>query len=112
MSLDSIGTVPDLTDRVVRVSFAPAGGETTSSSGDNLGNNTAAAAGAVPEHSNKEPDQVSLGKDIIDDYETTTNYDDITGNVSNPPAYDTLSTHSRVSASDPPPEYQTVTELS
>lgn len=28
------------------------------------------------------------------------------GNVSNPPAYDTLSTHSRISVSDPPPEYQ------
>ena len=26
LSLDSVGTVPDLTDRVVRVSFAPAGG--------------------------------------------------------------------------------------
>ena len=26
-SLDSIGTVPDLTDRVIRVSFAPTGGQ-------------------------------------------------------------------------------------
>ena len=112
MSLDSIGTVPDLTDRVVRVSFAPAGVETSASPGDNTDNNTAAAA-AVPEHSNKDPDQVSLGKDVIDDDENATNYNDnVAGNVSNPPAYDTLSTHSRVSASDPPPEYQTVTELS
>ena len=30
--------------------------------------------------------------------------------VSRPPAYDTLSTHSRVSASDPPPEYVDATE--
>ena len=110
MSLDSIGTVPDLTDRVVRVSFAPAGGETSTSSGDNPANITAAAA-VVPEHSNKDPDQVSLGKNIVID-DNVTDYDNnVTGNVSNPPAYDTLSTHSRVSASDPPPEYQTVTEL-
>ena len=32
MSIDSVGSVPDLTDRVVRVSFAPTGG---ASSGDN-----------------------------------------------------------------------------
>ena len=32
LSLDSTGTVPDLTDRVVRVSFAPAGEAGTSSS--------------------------------------------------------------------------------
>ena len=32
----------------------------------------------------------------------------VSGCVSNPPPYDTLSTHSRVSASDPPPEYASV----
>ena len=74
-SLDSVGSVSDLTDRVVRVSFAPTG-DTES-------------IGVVADTGGGE-DQISVGA------------------VSNPPAYDTLSTHSRVSASEPPPEYHAV----
>jgi len=68
LSLTSTGTVPDLTDRVIRVSFAPEG----------LG-----SAPASP----KTP---------------------TTPGTPSPPDYDTLSTHSRVSASDPPPDYAVV----
>ena len=80
VSLDSLGTVPDLTDRVVRVSFAPTGdsepgpGPSQTVSGAQTGGE----------------DQISVG------------------GVSNPPDYDTLSQHSRVSASEPPPEYHAV----
>lgn len=48
MSIDSVGSVPDLTDRVVRVSFAPTGGG--AASGDS----------AVPDK-NKDKDNVSVG---------------------------------------------------
>lgn len=65
LSLTSTGSVPDLTDRVVRVSFAPEG---LSSAAESPG------TPSVP-------------------------------GTPSPPDYDTLSTHSRVSASDPPPEY-------
>ena len=65
-----MGSVPDLTDRVVRVSFAPTGDTDT--------------IGVLPEGS----DEMSVG------------------GVSNPPAYDTLSTHS--AQSEPPPEYHAV----
>ena len=80
MSLDSVGTVPDLTDRVVRVSFAPTGD-------------------TEPEPSNTVTPSVGQtgGEDQIS-----------VGGVSNPPDYDTLSQHSRVSASEPPPEYHAV----
>ena len=78
VSLDSVGTVPDLTDRVVRVSFAPTGNTETIDVLPEAGTETEAGS------------EVSLG------------------GVSGPPAYDTLSTHSRVSASEPPPEYHAV----
>merc|ERR1719167_206333 len=68
LSLTSTGTVPDLTDRVIRVSFAPEG------------------LGSAPD-SPKTPS---------------------TPGTPSPPDYDTLSTHSRVSASDPPPDYAVV----
>merc|ERR1719167_1031848 len=68
LSLTSTGTVPDLTDRVIRVSFAPEG------------------LGSAPD-SPKTPS---------------------TPGTPSPPDYDTLSTHSRVSASDPPPGYAVV----
>ena len=84
MSLDSLGTVPDLTDRVVRVSFAPTG-DTEPEPGVGVGTTeTATVPGTGAE------DQISVG------------------GVSNPPDYDTLSQHSRVSASEPPPEYHAV----
>ena len=70
VSLDSVGTVPDLTDRVVRVSFAPTGDTDT--------------IGVLAE-----------GEDGVS-----------VGGVSNPPAYDTLSTHS--TPCEPPPEYHAV----
>ena len=79
MSLDSLGMVPDLTDRVVRVSFAPTGDTAASEPEPSEGGSN---AGTV--------DQISVG------------------GVSNPPDYDTLSQHSRVSASEPPPEYHAV----
>ena len=66
LSLTSTGTVPDLTDRVIRVSFAPEG--------------LAEAPASVPESP-------------------------VVPGTPSPPDYDTLSTHSRVSASDPPPDY-------
>merc|ERR1719228_2025132 len=57
-SLDSIGTVPDLTDRVVRVSFAPTGGpDDTPSRGGGHDDDTpsrgaeSAATNQVPESS-------------------------------------------------------------
>ena len=80
VSLDSLGTVPDLTDRVVRVSFAPTG------------------------HTEPEPSEA------VRTTETATGAEDqiSVGGVSNPPDYDTLSQHSRVSASEPPPEYHAV----
>jgi len=96
MSLDSIGTVPDLTDRVIRVSFAPTGeNNQTSAAAVNAG--VIAAGTGSHDNNTSGDDQVSVSSLSI-------------GNVSQPPAYDTLSTHSRVSASDPPPEYQSDTE--
>ena len=56
LSLDSTGTVPDLTDRVVRVSFAPAGEAGTSS-------NTGAVAPSVPgdgDNNTETLDQISV----------------------------------------------------
>jgi len=101
LSLDSTGTVPDLTDRVVRVSFAPAGEAGTSSS-------TGAVVLPVPgvsrdsdgDNNTETLDQISVSALSLGGSST----------VSRPPAYDTLSTHSRVSASDPPPEYGDATE--
>ena len=84
MSLDSLGTVPDLTDRVVRVSFAPTGD---------------------PE---PEPRQVVSTTETATVPQTGTEDQISVGGVSNPPDYDTLSQHSRVSASEPPPEYHAV----
>ena len=78
VSLDSLGTVPDLTDRVVRVSFAPTGD-------------------TAPE---PEPSEGVSTTETVDQISV--------GGVSNPPDYDTLSQHSRVSASEPPPEYHAV----
>jgi len=92
MSLDSIGTVPDLTDRVIRVSFAPTGESSQAAAASGV-----AAAGTESNDNNPGDDQVSVSTMSI-------------GNLSQPPAYDTLSTHSRVSASDPPPEYQSDNE--
>jgi len=82
LSLSSTGTVPDLTDRVIRVSFAPCGSQET---GD-------CAGGSAPESPS------SLGPPSLPGTPS------IPGTPS-PPDYDTLSTHSRVSASDPPPDY-------
>lgn len=78
LSLSSTGTVPDLTDRVIRVSFAPCGSQETEAS--------------APESPS------SLGPPSIPGTPS------LPGTPS-PPDYDTLSTHSRVSASDPPPDY-------
>jgi len=103
-SLDSIGTVPDLTDRVIRVSFAPTGV-----------NEDAPSRGAESAVNNQVPDSPSSSDSHAQD---STNLSDSAdqdsvsaisiGCVSNPPPYDTLSTHSTVSASDPPPEYSSV----
>ena len=82
VSLDSLGTVPDLTDRVVRVSFAPTGDTEPRQAVSTTETATVPQTGGE--------DQISVG------------------GVSNPPDYDTLSQHSRVSASEPPPEYHAV----
>jgi len=104
-SLDSIGTVPDLTDRVIRVSFAPTGNHTDET--PNRGAQ-AAAENQVPESPS---DIVSPAQDR-NNLNDSVDQDSVSGLsivcVSNPPPYDTLSTHSRVSASDPPPEYSSV----
>jgi len=89
-SLDSVCTVPDLTERVIRVSFAPE----PSASEPTATESRTPSLNPVPEARAQE-DQTSLSEGSI-------------GVESNPPAYDTLSTHSRVSASEPPPEYSTL----
>lgn len=85
-SLDSVATVPDLTDRVIRVSFAPEG------------------------HSVSQPSTSQQQEDspqqIINQVAESGSISDLSiGGRSNPPAYDSLSTHSRIST--PPPEYAT-----
>lgn len=75
LSISSTDTVPDLTDRVIRVSFAP--------TGDQLEDDTPCSSPGSPS-SSKTPS--------------------VPGTPS-PPDYDALSIHSRVSASDPPPDY-------
>lgn len=74
LSLSSTGTVPDLTDRVIRVSFAPTGDQTEEDNQDSFPGTPSLETPSVP-------------------------------GTPSPPDYDTLSTHSRVSASDPPPDY-------
>jgi len=96
-SLDSIGTIPDLTDRVVRVSFAPTG-----NSGDEQ-TQPNSIVNQVPEIVVTE--DVNVSNDSID-LESVSGVSE--GGMSGPPPYDTLSTHSRVSASDPPPEYSAI----
>ena len=54
MSLDSIGTVPDLTDRVIRVSFAPTG-ESSQAAASGV-----TAAGTESNDNNPGDDQVSV----------------------------------------------------
>ena len=71
LSLDSVGTVPDLTDRVVRVSFAPAGGSSAPAV-------SAAAAGPAADAE-----------------------DEVASTSSCPPAYDTLSVRSTTSTEPP-----------
>lgn len=103
-SLDSLGTVPDLTERVVRVSFAPTG-----SSREDPGSSSAHPSTSVPDI------PASVQPADAENYNNTDSLDRISdsgtslGGRSNPPDYDTLSTHSRVSASDPPPEYSAIT---
>ena len=77
-----MGSVPDLTDRVVRVSFAPTGDTEPEPEPSSTVTGPGAQTGGE--------DEISVGA------------------VSNPPDYDTLSQHSRVSASEPPPEYHAV----
>merc|ERR1712106_1087959 len=104
-SLDSIGTVPDLTDRVIRVSFAPTGV-----------NEDAPSRGAESAVNNQVPDSPSSSdsqaQESSSNLSDSADQDSVSaisiGCVSNPPPYDTLSTHSTVSASDPPPEYSSV----
>jgi len=104
-SLDSIGTVPDLTDRVIRVSFAPTG--TTQDEPPNRGTEPA-ADNHVPDSPS---DSISPAQDGSN-HTGSVDQDSVStlslGCVSNPPPYDTLSTHSRVSASDPPPDYSSI----
>merc|ERR1712106_58712 len=104
-SLDSIGTVPDLTDRVIRVSFAPTGN--LNDEAPNRGAETTTET-QVPDSSS---DSVSTAQDRSN-LNDSVDQDSVSaisiGCVSNPPPYDTLSTHSTVSASDPPPEYSSV----
>jgi len=99
-SLDSLGTVPDLTERVVRVSFAPTG-----SSREETGTLSVNPPTSVPENlaSDQEAEAENYSLDHISHSGASL------GGRSNPPDYDTLSTHSRVSASDPPPEYSAIT---
>jgi len=103
-SLDSIGTVPDLTDRVIRVSFAPTGGQDEAPS---RGAETA-ATNQVPEPASTSDIQAQDSSNVSDSLDQDSISGVSIGCVSNPPPYDTLSTHSRVSASDPPPEYASV----
>jgi len=103
-SLDSIGTVPDLTDRVIRVSFAPTGGQDEAPS---RGAETA-VANQVPEPASTSDIQAQDSSNVSDSLDQDSISGVSIGCVSNPPPYDTLSTHSRVSASDPPPEYASV----
>ena len=55
MSLDSIGTVPDLTDRVIRVSFAPTGESSQAAAASGV-----TAAGTESNENNPGDDQVSV----------------------------------------------------
>jgi len=103
-SLDSIGTVPDLTDRVIRVSFAPTGApEEVPSRGTET-----AATNQVPELASTSDIQAQDSSNVSDSLDQDSISGVSIGCVSNPPPYDTLSTYSRVSASDPPPEYASV----
>lgn len=103
-SLDSIGTVPDLTDRVIRVSFAPTG---TQEEAPNRGAESA-ATNQVPDSPSSSDSQAQDSSILNDSLDQDSVSAISIGCVSNPPPYDTLSTHSRVSASDPPPEYSSV----
>jgi len=71
LSLDSISTVPDLTDRVICVSFAPEGYTPPRRNPPTLNNTQVADGGSLSD--------ISIG------------------GGSNPPAYDNLSTHSQTS---------------
>jgi len=111
LSLDSAASVPDLTDRVVRVSFAPEGGKASAaetsrgnpvtSTDTTRGNpvttgNPVSATDQVPEdRSSATADLGSISNISV-------------GGGSNPPAYDSLSAHSRIST--PPPEYSTAVQ--
>ena len=55
MSLDSIGTVPDLTDRVIRVSFAPTGENSQAAAASGV-----TAAESESNENNPGDDQVSV----------------------------------------------------
>ena len=54
LSIDSVGSVPDLTDRVVRVSFAPTGDNTNSSA-------PAPDTSSSSSQQEKEKDSISIG---------------------------------------------------
>ena len=55
LSIDSVGSVPDLTDRVVRVSFAPTGDNNTNSSAP------APDTSSSSNQQDKEKDSISIG---------------------------------------------------
>merc|ERR1719195_957043 len=64
-SLDSIGTVPDLTDRVIRVSFAPTGGpeDVPTRGGESVNNE---ASNQVPETENSDRQTQEMSNDSLD----------------------------------------------
>ena len=64
-SLDSIGTVPDLTDRVIRVSFAPTGGpeDVPTRGGESVNNE---ASNQVPESENSDRQTQETSNDSLD----------------------------------------------